>query len=81
VSTLLDESCLTVVESPSGKYHIEGWFGNALCGSYVNYGYKAWSYKWRVSIRYLAKTVQGPHSTLWCNRCLNNYKDVDVNAD
>jgi hypothetical protein len=81
VSTLLDESCLTIYESPSGKQHVEGWFGETICGTYINFGYKQWSYKWKVSLRYLGKVAQNPSHESWCKRCLNTYKDVDVNAD
>ena len=78
MSTLLDSSDLTVVESPTGKYHIEGWYGETICGTFINYGYKAWGYKWKASVRYLAKVAQGTNSGIWCKRCLANYKDVNV---
>lgn len=81
MSTLLDSSDLVVVESPSGKYHVEGWYGETICGTWINYGYNGWSYKWKASVRYLGKTAQMSRSGMWCKRCINQYKDVNINAD
>jgi hypothetical protein len=73
-NTLLDERHLTVWTSPSGKRHVEGWFGETLCGSWIDRS-GDWHYGELTSLRYLAKIAQNP-STTWCKRCINNYKDV-----
>lgn len=76
-SDLLDERCLTIWTSPSGKRHVEGWFNQALCGAYIG----RWAWQELTSVRWLGKLAQGTghgHNT-YCKRCLANYKDVNVN--
>ena len=82
MSTLLDERCLRVVASPSGKRHVEGWYGETLCGKWINYGYKQWGYSDLTSVRWLGKIAQsvGYGSNTYCKRCVSNYKDVDIDG-
>jgi hypothetical protein len=76
-NSFLDDLDFVVYESPSGKYHVEGWFGDTVCGTYINFGYKQWGYKWKVSLRYLGKIANQPSQT-WCKRCMNNYRGMNV---
>lgn len=75
MSTLLDERCLTIYTSPSGKRHVGGWFGMVLCGAFVD-THNDWAWGGLHSVRYLAKIAQGKPSNVWCKRCIGNYKDV-----
>jgi hypothetical protein len=79
-NSFLDSMELVVYESPSGKYHVQGWFGNTVCGTYINFGYKGWSWKFKASLRYLGKVALNPSHDTWCKRCINQYKDVNVDG-
>lgn len=82
-STLLDERCMTIWASPSGKRHVGGWFGMVLCGAFVD-SHNGWKQKDLTSVRYLGRIAQMNtkyHYTNWCKRCINNYKDVIVDGD
>ena len=85
-STFLDERCMTIWTSPSGKRHVGGWFGMVLCGAFVDSS-NGWHYGDLTSVRYLAKIAQGwitsptgKISSTWCKRCINNYKDVIIDG-
>lgn len=80
MSTFLDERCLTIWTSPSGKRHVGGWFGMVLCGAFVDSG-NGWHYGDLTSVGYLARIAQGKPSNLWCKRCIGNYKDVILDGD
>lgn len=77
-NSLLDERCLAVWESPSGKRHVEGWFSQTLCGKYIY----NWTWIELTSVRWLGKIAQGVgyRHTDYCKRCVSSYKDVNVNA-
>lgn len=80
-STFLDERCMTIWTSPSGKRHVGGWFGMVLCGAFVD-SHNGWSYYNECSVRWLAKLAQGVghgHNT-YCKRCIGNYKDVNIDG-
>ena len=79
MSTLLDERCMTIWTSPSGKRHVGGWFGMVLCGAFVD-SHNGWLGYDQCSVRYLAKVAQGRPSSLWCKRCISNYKDVIIDG-
>lgn len=79
--SFLDERCMTIWTSPSGKRHVEGWFSETLCGRFLDRS-NGWHYADLTSVRWLGKLAQGigyGHST-YCKRCLANYKDVNVNG-
>ena len=78
-NTLLDDRCMTIWTSPSGKRHVGGWFGMVLCGSFVD-SHNGWSWKELTSVRYLGRIAQGKPSSNWCKRCINNYKDVIIDG-
>ena len=80
MSTLLDERVMRLVSSPTGKRHVQGWYGETLCGKWINFGYKAWSYSDLTSVRWLGRIAQQGSQRWYCKTCLNNYKDVDINA-
>ena len=80
MSTLLDERCITVVESMSGKRHVRGWFETTLCGKYAGDPY-VWSFLYLTSLRHVAKMSQNAYANRMCKSCAKEYKDVDVNAD
>ena len=75
MSTLLDERCLSIWTSPSGKRHVGGWFGMVLCGAFVD-SHNGWKYTEEASVRYLASVAQYGYHGHWCKRCIGNYKDV-----
>lgn len=75
--SLLDERCITIVESLSTKRHVKGWFETTVCGKYCGDSY-SWEWVELTSLRYLAKISQNNPSTTWCKRCLSNYKDVKI---
>jgi hypothetical protein len=79
--SLLDEKCLTIWVSPSGKRHVGGWFGMVLCGAFVD-SHNGWHYGDLTSVRWLGKIAQGIGygSSTYCKRCVSSYKDVNVNA-
>jgi hypothetical protein len=76
--SFIDECTMTLVSSPSGLRHVQGWYGETLCGKWINYGYKKWGYLNLTSVRALGKMAQGKvyGRSLYCKRCLANYKDV-----
>lgn len=80
MTTLLDEQCLTLVSSPTGLRHVQGWYGETLCGKWINFGYKAWSYSDLTSVRWLGKIAKGSYHGRFCKTCLRHYKDVNINA-
>lgn len=73
MSTLLDERCLTIWTSPAGKRHVEGWFSETLCSSWIG---PDWKWQELTTVRWVAKIAQGQPTNTWCKRCLSNYKDV-----
>lgn len=77
MNSLLDERCMTVWRSPSGLRHVEGWYGESLCGKWIDRS--TWTYIDLTSIRYLGRISQG-NGHGFCKRCMNNYKDVKVNG-
>ena len=80
MSTFLDEKCLTIYTSPSGKRHVGSWYGTVMCGAFVDSA-NGWHYGDLTSVRQLGRIAQqGTRSRIYCNRCLNNYKDVDING-
>ena len=80
MSTLLDDNVINVYRSSSGKRHIEGWYGQTLCGSWIDRA-NDWHWTDLTSVRQLGRIAQqGTRSRIYCNRCLNNYKDVDING-
>lgn len=78
-TSLLTERCLSVWTSPAGKRHVGGWFGTVLCGAFVD-SHNGWRYIEEVSVKYLASIAQYGYDRNWCKRCLNNYKDVILDA-
>ena len=81
MNTLLDERCMRLVSSPTGKRHVQGWYGETLCGKFINFGYQQWGFSDLTSVRFLGKIAQGKAASRWyCKTCLNNYKDVDING-
>lgn len=77
-STFLDERCMTTWSSPSGKRHVGGWFGMVLCGAFVD-SHNGWRNEGLTSLRFLGRIAANNHGT-WCKRCINNYKDVNVDG-
>jgi hypothetical protein len=75
--SFLDERHLAVWESPAGKRHVEGWFSQTLCGSFLD---RSRSWRWRelTSLRYLGRLANGNADGVWCKRCLNNYRGMNV---
>lgn len=82
MSTLLDDRCIRVVSSPTGKRHVQGWYGETLCGKWINFGYMKWGYSDLTTVRWLGKIAQGnPYGERhYCKTCLSNYKDVNING-
>ena len=80
-NSLLDERCMTIWTSPAGKRHVEGWYGETLCGCWIDNS-SGWHYGELTSVRWLGKLAQGIGygSSLCCKRCFANYKDVDTNG-
>lgn len=76
-STFLDERCMTIWTSPSGKRHVGGWFGMVLCGAFVD-SHNGWRWDHLTSVRWLGRMAQGNNNSSWCKRCINNYKDVII---
>jgi hypothetical protein len=76
MSTFMDERCITIWTAPSGKRHVEGWFGEALCGKWIDKS--AWRYFDLTSLRYLGRIGRNPSG--YCKVCASNYKDVDIDA-
>lgn len=81
MSTLLDDRVMTLVRSPSGLAHVEGWYGETLCGKWINYGYMKWSYLYLTSVRECGKIAQKNMYGYWCKSCFRQYKDVNIDAD
>ena len=79
-NTFLDERALTLVRSPSGLAHIEGWFGETLCRKWINYGYNAWSYMYLTSVRECGRIAQKNVHGYWCKSCFREYKDVIIDG-
>jgi hypothetical protein len=77
--TFLDERVMDIWKSQSGKCHVAGWFNETLCGSYI--AQPDWEWYDRTSLRWLGKLAQGVGhgSRIYCKRCLNNYKGVNIN--
>jgi hypothetical protein len=75
MSAFMDDRCMTIRTSPSGKKHIEGWFNQTLCGKHLGEG---WRFYDLCSLRYLGKIGRNPQG--YCKVCASNYKDVDINA-
>ncbi len=78
-STFLDEMCMTTWISPAGKRHVGAWYGQVVCGAFVD-SHNGWRISSLTSLRYLGRIAQGPQSGVWCKRCVNHYKDVNVNG-
>jgi hypothetical protein len=72
----LDERYIDIWKSQSGKRHVAGWFNETLCGSYLFP--PRWEWYDRTSLRYLGKLANGQHDGVWCKRCLNNYRGMNV---
>lgn len=77
-NSLLDDRCMTLWRSPTGLSHVEGWFGNTLCGRWVDRN--EWEYKGLTSIRYLGRISHKPAENYFCKRCASNYRDVKTDA-
>ena len=82
MSTFMDERVMRLVSSPSGLRHVQGWYGETLCGVWINFGYKKWGFSDLTSVRWLGKIAQGKGygSTQYCKRCMKNYEGMDTNA-
>jgi hypothetical protein len=80
MSTFMDERTMTLVSSPSGLRHVQGWYGETLCGIWINFGYKQWGYSDLTSIRWLGKIANGGNRSGYCKRCLKKYEGMDTNA-
>ena len=77
----LDDLDYRLVESPTYKLHVEAWFGETMCGKYINYGYKQWGYHNLTSLRWLATNAQSPNPySRMCKACLKHYKDVIIDG-
>lgn len=77
--SFIDERTLAIWTSPSGKYHVEGWFSESLCGFFVDRA-NDWHWSHLTSVRFLGKMAQGYVGPQWCKRCLAHYKDVNING-
>jgi hypothetical protein len=80
MSTLLDERNLNLVVSPTGLRHIGGWFGNTLCGKWIDMR-NTWRSHDLISVRHAGRMSKDPMVNYFCKRCASHYKDVDTNAD
>ena len=73
MSTFLDERSMTLLISPSGLRHVQGWWNQTVCGkSYDN----QWRWHDRASLRWLGKMAQSDHRGYFCKRCASHYKDI-----
>lgn len=77
--SLLDEKCITIYRSPSGKRHIGAWYGQVQCGAFVD-THNGWSWDQLTTLRWCGKVAQRPGINGFCKRCASQYKDVDINA-
>jgi len=74
-NSLLDERCITVVESIQGRKHVRGWYETTLCGKYAGDPYM-WSFLYLTSLRHVAKMSRNPYANRMCKTCAREYKDV-----
>jgi hypothetical protein len=78
-NSFLDEPCITMVESMSGKRHVQGWFDHTICGRYCGDRY-TWSFLYLTSLRHVGRMSRNAYANRMCKTCANVYKDVDIDA-
>lgn len=78
-NSLLDDRCITVVESIQGRRHVKGWFDLTVCGKYCGDNY-VWSFLYLTSLRHVGRMSKNPQANRMCKSCANEYKDMNVDA-
>lgn len=78
MTAFVDEKAIRLVFSPSHLLHVQGWFGETICGKWINYP-KGWKVGTLTSLTYLGSIAQRPRANKFCATCAAEYKDI--NAD
>lgn len=75
MSTFLDEKTMRMVFSPTRLCHVQGWFGETVCGRWIDYT-KDWQMGSLTSLAWLGRIAQRPKANKFCAQCAIHYKDV-----
>jgi hypothetical protein len=78
VTAFVDEKALRMVFSPYHLAHVQGWFGETMCGRWIDYT-KGWTFGNLTSLAWLGRISQRPKANKFCAQCAIHYKDI--NAD
>ena len=75
MTAFVDEKALRMVFSPYHLAHVQGWFGETMCGRWIDYT-KGWKMGNLTSLAWLGKIAQRPKANRFCQQCAIHYKDV-----